>query len=173
MTAAVAIVLKLLTDYLVHQAEVRYPPQGRFIFVEGVQLHYVSRGTGRPVVLIHGDGGSTYDWTMSSCHGIARKYQATAFDRPGFGYCGRPADSASPSAQAHLIHAAVKELNIEQPVLVGHSRGGVIATTYAMYYPEDVEGVVTLGSGIFYQDRWASPPNNLRQKARVTVPTSQ
>lgn len=161
LIAAVAVVLKLYTDCLVDQAEVRYPPQGQFIFVKGSQLHYVSKGTGRPVVLIHGDGGSTYDWTLSTFNRVARKYQAIAFDRPGFGYSERPLDSASPSVQAHFIHAAVKELSTEKPVLVGHSRGGIIAAAYALHYPEDVAGVVTLGAGFFYKDRWAPLPNNL------------
>lgn len=161
LSVAVAIVLKLYTDYLVHQAEVHYPPQGQFILVEGLQLHYVSKGTGRPVVLIHGDGGSTNDWTMSIFDRIAREYQTIAFDRPGFGYSERSSDSASPSVQAHLIHEAVRELSNEKPVLVGHSRGGIIATAYALHYPEDVAGVVTLGAGIFYKNRWAPPPNNL------------
>jgi pimeloyl-ACP methyl ester carboxylesterase len=49
----------------VRRAEAQHPPQGEFVGVSGLQLHYVAKGSGDPVVMIHGDGGSTHDWTMS------------------------------------------------------------------------------------------------------------
>lgn len=57
--------------------QVGYPPKG---------LHYVRRGTGPTVVLIHGDGGSTYDWTLSNFDRLAQRYDVIAIDRPGFGF---------------------------------------------------------------------------------------
>jgi pimeloyl-ACP methyl ester carboxylesterase len=98
------------------------------------------------VVLIHGDGGSVYDWTMSCFDRVAQDFRAVAFDRPGFGYSERPADGASPFAQACLIHEAAQALGIEEPILMGHSRGGNVALAYALSYPEDVAGVVTLAA---------------------------
>lgn len=139
--------LKLYTDARVRRAEARYPPAGAFVEVDGLRLHAVSRGTGRPVVMIHGDGGSTYDWTTSIFDRVARRYHAIAFDRPGFGYSQRPADEGgSPFVQARLIHQALEELAVERPVLVGHSRGGNVALAYAMAYPDQLTGVVTLAA---------------------------
>ena len=143
---AVLITLKFVTDRLVRRAEARYPPQGAFVTVEGVRLHYVSRGNGQPVVLIHGDGGSVYDWTMSILDRVAQDHRAIAFDRPGFGYSERPPDGASPFVQARLIHWAVEALGLKAPIVVGHSRGGNVALAYALTYPADVAGVVTLAA---------------------------
>jgi pimeloyl-ACP methyl ester carboxylesterase len=109
-------------------------------------MHYVEQGSGPPVILIHGDGGSVYDWTMSVFDRVARDYRAIAFDRPGFGYSERPADGASPFVQARLIHDATAELGVEEPILVGHSRGGNVALAYALSCPDDVAGVVTLAA---------------------------
>ena len=46
----------ILNRVLAKMAERRNPPTGRFITVDGVRLHYVERGTGRPLVLLHGNG---------------------------------------------------------------------------------------------------------------------
>ena len=44
------------TSRKTHEAEHKYPPVGRFLSVDGVRLHYIERGTGEPLVLIHGNG---------------------------------------------------------------------------------------------------------------------
>ena len=136
--------LKLITDRIVRRAEKRYPPMGDFVTFDGVRLHYVSRGSGRPVVLIHGDGGSVCDWTMSIFDRLAEDYRVIAFDRPGLGYSERPEDGGSPFVQADVIHRALEILDVEQPILVGHSRGGNVALAYGLVYPGDVVGLVTL-----------------------------
>jgi hypothetical protein len=57
--------LKLTTDWRVRRAEAQHPPAGQFVRVGGLRLHGVAKGSGDPVVMIHGDGGSTHDWTLS------------------------------------------------------------------------------------------------------------
>ena len=153
--------LKLRTDRLVRRAEGRYPPHGQFVTVEGLRLHCAAAGSGRPVVLVHGDGGSTYDWTLSIFGRIAREYRAVAFDRPGFGYSQRPPGGASPLAQARLIRGAVRAMGLERPALVGHSRGGQVALAYALGYPDEVAGVVDLAGGVFFDEPWAPLRNRL------------
>ena len=53
--AALAIAA-ILNRYLAKKAERDNPPAGRFIEVDGVKLHYVDRGRGEPIVLLHGNG---------------------------------------------------------------------------------------------------------------------
>lgn len=153
--------LKLYTDLLARRAEGRYPPHGQFVTVEGLRLHCAAAGSGRPVVLVHGDGGSTYDWTLSIFGRIARGYRAVAFDRPGFGYSQRPPGGASPLVQARLIRGAVRAMGLERPVLVGHSRGGQVVLAYALEYPDEVAGVVDLAGGVFFDEPWAPLRNRL------------
>src|SRR4029450_5380062 len=47
----------ILNRVLAKKAERRNPPMGRFITVDGVRLHYLERGTGRPLGPLHGRGG--------------------------------------------------------------------------------------------------------------------
>jgi pimeloyl-ACP methyl ester carboxylesterase len=156
-------VLKAATDRRVRRAEACYPPIGQFVLVDGIPIHYVEQGNGRAVILIHGDGGSVYDWTMSAFDELARAYHVLAFDRPGFGYSRRPTDGASPFVQARLIHQAAQALGIEKPILVGHSRGGNVALAYALSYPEHLAGLVTLaaapyGGPIAFHNRLLAVP---------------
>ena len=63
MTAA-AIVNRRLAD----KAQRDNPPQGHFIDIDGVRLHYVERGSGRPVVLFHGNGSMIQDFEFEWSH---------------------------------------------------------------------------------------------------------
>ncbi|HEY0571666.1 MAG TPA: alpha/beta hydrolase, partial [Enterovirga sp.] len=68
------------------KAERENPPIGAFIEVDGVRLHYVERGQGQPLVLLHGNGSMIQDFDSSGLIDMAaEKYRVIVFDRPGFG----------------------------------------------------------------------------------------
>jgi alpha/beta hydrolase fold len=94
--------LAILNRVLAKTAERRNPPKGRFITVDGVRLHYVERGRGSPLVLLHGNGSMIQDFESSGLVDLAAKtYRVIAFDRPGFGYSDRPRTTVwTPEAQA-------------------------------------------------------------------------
>src|SRR5580658_1004417 len=98
-------------------AERANPPSGRFVHTRGVKLHYLERGAGPPVVLLHGNGVSALDWAVSGVlDGLAVDHRVIAFDRPGFGYSERPRDKTwTPLEQAELLHAALMQLGVERP----------------------------------------------------------
>jgi pimeloyl-ACP methyl ester carboxylesterase len=126
--------------------ERKFPARGKFVSVDGIKLHYVEKGSGRPVVLLHGDAGSSYDFVLSPLlDKLAEKYRVLVFDRPGLGYSQRPSkDGWSPLVQARLIHGAVRQLGIEKPIVAGHSRGGATMFAWAMEYPDDMAAGVGL-----------------------------
>lgn len=145
--AAMAIIVK----YKVDQVERENPPQGKFIEVDGVRLHYVEAGTGEPVVLIHGNGTLAKDFQISTVFGrAAEKYRVIAFDRPGYGYSERPYGKTwDATAQAQLLHKALIQLGVERPVVLGHSWGTLVALSLALEHPEYVRSLVLL-SGYYY-----------------------
>ena len=139
----------LLTLRLVRRAEGDYPPAGRYVDVDGVRLHYLDRGQGRPVLLIHGFRGSAYDFEVSISTRLARYCRVIAFDRPGHGYSASlPDDQHSLIVEAKQLHAAALLLGLERPLLVGYSLGGAVAMAYADAYPGDVAGVITIGGHV-------------------------
>jgi len=149
----------LLQHRKTRQAEEDWPPAGRFIRVDGVRLHYVDRGEGRPVLFLHGNGASIEDFEASGLLArAAGKYRVIAIDRPGFGHSDRPrATNWTPTAQAELIHKAISGLGVERPIVVGHSWGTMVALAFALDHPEDVAALVLL-SGYYFPTVRADVP---------------
>lgn len=126
--------------------------KSKFVTVDGARLHFVIKGAGRPVVLIHGNPGSCQDWARLYTP-ISSRYQAIAFDRPGHGHSDRPNHrDITVDIQAQMLHAALKELQVERPILVGHSWGGALALAYALEFPDDLSGLVLLAPAIYRSD---------------------
>jgi pimeloyl-ACP methyl ester carboxylesterase len=132
--------------------ERRHPPKGRFVEVgRGRRLHYVMRGEGPPVVLLHGASAQLEDMTSSLMPTLAERHRVVAFDRPGHGYSDRPPYRAWAEAQARVLHEGVRRLGLHKPIIVGHSMGGGVAIAYGMLYPKELTGVVFL-SGLAFPE---------------------
>jgi pimeloyl-ACP methyl ester carboxylesterase len=152
LTIAVVLVILAIANYLVaRRAEARNPPKGSFLEVDGVRLHYSDRGSGRPVVLVHGNAVTGDDYNTS---GVAERLMETCrvviFDRPGFGYSERPRWRPwAAFEQAELLHKALAQLGVRRPVVVGHSWGTMVALAMAIRHPADTGGLVLLGGYYF------------------------
>jgi pimeloyl-ACP methyl ester carboxylesterase len=135
-------------------AEAGHRPVDGFVTVDGARLHYFELGTGTPVVLLHGNGSMIADFVSSGItERAASRHRVIAFDRPGFGYSERPRGRRwGPSEQAKLFLRAFSLLGIEQPIIVGHSWGTLVALALALEDPEKIAGLVLL-SGYYYPVR--------------------
>lgn len=162
--------LYVYNQYQYKMAEVTYPPKGEFIEVDGIKLHYLSKGSGKPIVFLHGGVLSSEDFSEVINLAATNGYRAIAFDRPGYGYSERPLnEEVTPVTQAWLIHQALKEMQITEPIiLVGHSWSGTMTMSYALQFPEDVSGLVTLG-GAMYKEGYPAENGDSLSKL-VTTP---
>jgi pimeloyl-ACP methyl ester carboxylesterase len=134
-----------------HAAERKTPPIGHFLDVDGVRLHYIERGQGDPVVLIHGNGALIQDFIVSGLvDGLSERHRVIVFDRPGFGYSTRPRTRIwTPMAQADVLRKALDQLGVEQAIVLGHSWGTLVAVALALQAPDLVRGLVLL-SGYYF-----------------------
>lgn len=144
-------------------------PFGRVIETAGVRLHLMEKGSGMPLVLLHGNGSSAEDFELSGIFDeAAKRYRVLAFDRPGFGRSTRPGGGWwTPAVQADLIHTAVTKLGISRYLLLGHSWGASVAVQGGLRYPGSVAGVV-LVSGYYYP----SPRVDLALAALPALPVA-
>jgi pimeloyl-ACP methyl ester carboxylesterase len=155
VASAVAIgalaAMALVNRHLAKKAERNNPATGRFLDVGGVRLHYVERGSGEPLVLLHGNGSMIEDFESSGLIDLAAKnYRVIAFDRPGFGHSDRPRNVVwTPDAQAKLIKHALGRLHVSNATVLGHSWGASVAVALALKYPDLIRGLV-LASGYYY-----------------------
>ena len=147
LAAAAALATLAIANHVAAcRAERRHPPKGSFIVVDGVRLHYSDRGEGGPVVLIHGNAVAGDDWNTSGvAELLLQTHRVIIFDRPGFGYSERPRGRMwTADQQAELLHKALHQLGIEQPVVVGHSWGTIVALALAVRHQADLAGLVLL-----------------------------
>ena len=133
------------------RAEKANPPLGTFLEVDGVRLHYLEKGTGPLVVLLHGNATMIEDWLASGVFDtLAENHRVIAFDRPGFGHSARPRTTVwTPAAQARLIAAALVQMGESKATIVGHSFGTLVAAELGLNHPEAVRSLVLIG-GYYY-----------------------
>lgn len=170
-----AILVILLILYFYNRAEVKkgeteFPPEGSFVTVEGIKLHYHRAGKGQPVVFLHGGILSGNDFSDVTGLSAREGYEAFSFDRPGYGYSERPKDKhVTPISQAALLHQAIRKLGVGKPViLVAHSWSGTMALSYALQFPKDTAGLVLLGAAM-YKEGYPAENGDMLSKM-ITTP---
>lgn len=137
----------ILTRVTVWRNLKAYSPEGEIVCSSsGTCLHAVVRGEGQPLVLLHGDGGTIYDWTLTILDDLSEDYRVIALDRPGFGFSTLKYPGTRPVEQVEQIREVLQAMEVVDPILMGHSRGGNLALVYGLLYPEEVEGLITLGA---------------------------
>lgn len=87
-------------------------------------------GGGVPLILVHGAGRSLADWDIAAAHLLEAGYRVLAIDLPGHG--------RSPDIAPWSVHTVVERIaealevhGVVEPVVVGHSLGGLVAVEYA------------------------------------------
>ncbi len=93
-----------------------------------------------PLVFIHGSGGSKESWTYQTQY----FKDSLALDLPGHSQ-----GELIPTIDGYVewLRGWIQQKGLQQVVLVGHSLGGGIALLYALKYPKELKGIITVGSG--------------------------
>jgi pimeloyl-ACP methyl ester carboxylesterase len=151
VAAGILGALALLNARRARLAERDHPPAGAFLDIEDVRVHYVERGKGPPLVLLHGNGSMIEDFVISGIlDRLAERFRVIAIDRPGFGHTNRPSSRIWTAAkQAELVDKVLARLGVEQAVVIGHSWGTLVALSLALDYPENVQTLVLLAGYYF------------------------
>ncbi|MGE8413398.1 MAG: alpha/beta fold hydrolase [Pseudomonas sp.] len=139
----VSAVLWMVSFRINRRIESQVPINGRFLEVGGERLHYTDEGRGPALVMIHGLSGCGRNLTHSLAPQLRDRYRVITLDRPGSGYStrGRGAPADLP-AQASLIAKFIRALDLNQPLVLGHSLGGAIALSLALNHPQSVSGLI-------------------------------
>jgi pimeloyl-ACP methyl ester carboxylesterase len=123
------------------ESTVRAP--GSFITVDGHRVHLVERGGGPALLLVHGFGGSTFDWEQHALEPLARRHRVVAVDLWGMGFSERRGDVTLdfPLFAAQLV-GVLDALGIERASIAAHSMGGAVAAVLAATHPARVDRLI-------------------------------
>ncbi|PWE18661.1 alpha/beta hydrolase [Marinicauda salina] len=127
----------------------RFPPEGRFIAVEGTRLHYRETGPAdaEPVLVLHG-ASSNLNEPRVALEDALLEYRVIWLDRPGLGWSERPDGDWSPEREAALIAAFLDAVGIERAAVIGHSWGAAITLRLMMDHPDRTKGAVLIAPAV-------------------------
>ncbi|EAQ01477.1 Alpha/beta hydrolase fold [Pseudooceanicola batsensis HTCC2597] len=127
------------------QFERKVPPRGAFTTISTGRLHYLDCGEGPAILMIHGLAGNLGHFDCGMIDDLARDFRVVAIDRPGSGHSDRAEDGpANIRAQARQVAEVIQRLELDNPLVVGHSLGGAIALALALEKPDLVRGLALL-----------------------------
>lgn len=112
---------------------------------EGVKIHYVTRGEGPLVVMIHGFPDFWYTW-RHQMEALSGEYKVAAMDQRGYNRSGQPEGGAN-YTMAKLVSdvgAVIRDQGAESAIVVGHDWGGAVAWSVAMFQPDLAERLIIL-----------------------------
>ncbi len=118
----------------------------QYVDVGGFKLRYVIKGSGPPVLLIHGLGGFLETWIYNIA-ALSRHFTVYALDLPGHGLSEGPVADYTLECCTHRIAVGfLAALGIEHVSLIGHSLGGLVCLGLAINFPEKVDKLVLVDS---------------------------
>ena len=147
--ALLVLVAFLFTLWTARKVESVLPPQGRFVDVPGARLHIREFDGGDPtlppLLLVHGLAGQLDHYTYGVTDRLAGRYRVIAVDRAGSGYSTRASGTAADlDTQAAMLAALIGHLQLERPLVVGHSLGGALSLALALRHPHRVGGLALI-----------------------------
>ena len=147
--------LRILAAVVVFMAaachETRYESYTDTVEVNGVSLFYAAEGSGKPVILLHGNGGSHNDLETTHRELAQAGYMVYALDSRGQG-ANKPLPEYHYKDMAADVYEFIKLKGLEKPAVFGFSDGGIVALQLEVMYPGTLGAIVTGGANIFVKD---------------------
>jgi len=107
-------------------------------------LNSISHGAPYDAVFVHGAGGNSLLWRRM-LEGLSGSSRALAVDLPG--HPSGEITCRSVAEYAEAVHQFLMDTHLDHPVLGGHSMGGATVLTLALTYPDDIGGLILVGTG--------------------------
>jgi pimeloyl-ACP methyl ester carboxylesterase len=111
--------------------------------IKGVKLHYLTAGSGTPLILLHGYAETSRMW-RPIIPLLAERFTVIAPDLPGIGDSDIPPDGLDMKSAAIRIHDLAKSLGVQKAEVVGHDIGLMVAYAYAAQFSSEVTKLVLM-----------------------------
>ncbi len=118
-----------------------YTVKYKYAVVDGLRIRYLDVGSGYPLILIHGLGGSIEAW-HSTITALSDNYRVIALDLRGFGRSQKPPNSVSIGDLARDVVGIMDYTGVHRACLLGFSMGGLVALETYRSYPERIDCLI-------------------------------
>lgn len=118
---------------------------GKFINLENHSTHYLEKGEGDPVILLHGFGADSYSWN-NNIDTLAEHFKVYALDLWGCGYSTRELLDFGYELYTNQVLAFMDALGIEKASFAGQSMGGGTIIKFVVQHREKVKSIILVCS---------------------------
>jgi pimeloyl-ACP methyl ester carboxylesterase len=129
----------------------------RTVLVDGHRIAYLDHGQGPALILLHGFGGSMWQWEYQQIP-LGAHYRVITPDLLGAGLSDKPDIGYTPDEMVASLQGLMAALGIERATLAGNSMGGGLAIGMALTHPEQVDRLILIdGLPDHVRERLTSP----------------
>ena len=123
------------------------------VHLNGIEMFVETDGSGEPLLLLHGGGGSHEDWMYAGREELVREYSLIAPDARGHGRSTNPTRTITHRQCAVDTLALLDHLNIARCKAVGLSMGGNILLHMATMQPERIAAMVVVSATMYFPEQ--------------------
>jgi pimeloyl-ACP methyl ester carboxylesterase len=152
------------------------PAQDQFMVTgPGVRLHYLDwGGQSRPLILLHGLASSARIWDFTAPL-LANRFRVLALDQRGHGLSDKPGSYSFDEVTGDLA-AFIEALDLDRPVIGGHSWGAAVAVQFAADYADTPSAIALIDGGFIerssFETTWEQAEVMMRPPEIDGVPVS-
>jgi len=139
------------------------------VLVHDQRIAYLDVGEGLPIILIHGFGGSMWQWEYQQ-HALAQHFRVLTLDLPGAGLSDKPEIDYRPDQMLDYFVGFMDAVKVPQATLVGNSMGAGLAIGMALTHPARVAKLVLIdGLPQHVMEKLTSP--SVRRALETSAPS--
>ncbi len=133
---------------------------GKYISTRGFKMYYEIYGTGKPLLIIHGNGGSIKDFSKQIPY-FSKEYKVILADSRAHGKSTDTGDSLNYEMMADDLNGLLNNLHLDSCYVIGWSDGGINGLLLAIRHPEKVKKLAVTGANL-WPDSTAVEPSLFR-----------
>ncbi|MDY0099495.1 MAG: alpha/beta hydrolase [Bacteroidales bacterium] len=131
-----------------------------YIYFQGGKIYYSERGSGDPVVLLHGYLESSEVW-KEFAEKLAGSFRVITIDLPGHGSSAVYSGSHTMEFMAAAVNEVLAGLNVKKAFMIGHSLGGYVTLAFLELYPNILRGYC-----LFHSHPFADTEETIKKRER-------
>jgi pimeloyl-ACP methyl ester carboxylesterase len=123
------------------------PVRDECIIAGDLTFHYVQWGThGSPIIFIHGITANAFCF-QAFADNLTSNHRVFAYDLRGRGDSDKPENGYNIPTHAADLAGLIDELELDKPIVAGHSLGALIGLYFAVHYPEKLSKLILIDAG--------------------------